>query len=138
MLIVKSDESSEAGTLPDEKLLIAMGKFNEEMVKAGVMLAGEGLQPSSKGARIKFTRGKPTKIDGPFSEAKELVGGFWVIQVKSKEEAIAWASRVPFETGEIEVRQVAEASDFEPAIKTEAGRQALAAEAQLRAKTAKQ
>jgi len=137
MVIVKADQKSEAGVLPDEKLLVAIGKLNEEMIKAGVMLAGEGLQPSSKGARVKFSGGKRTVTDGPFSETKELVGGFWLIQVKSKEEAIEWASRVPFEDGEIEIRQVSEASDFEPAIKTAAGAEVLAAEAAFRAKHAK-
>jgi hypothetical protein len=137
MLIVKSDQKSEAGALPSEKELIAMGKFNDEMIKAGIMLTAEGLLASSKGARVTFSGGKPTVKDGPFSEAKELVGGFWVIQVKSKAEAVAWASRVPFERGEIEVRQVSEAADFEPVIKTEAGRQVLAAEAAFQIKQTK-
>ncbi|MDQ3696478.1 MAG: YciI family protein [Gemmatimonadota bacterium] len=112
MTLVKADKSSEAGVLPDEKLLTEMGKYNEELVKAGVMLAGEGLQPSSKGARVKFSGGKRTVIDGPFTEAKELIAGFWLIQVKSKEEAIEWVKRVPFDEGEIEIRQVFEAEDF--------------------------
>ncbi len=112
MILVKADKSSEAGVLPDEKLLTEMGKYNEELVKAGVMLAGEGLQPSSKGARVKFSGGKRTVIDGPFTEAKELIAGFWLIQVKSKEEAIEWVKRVPFDEGEIEIRQVFEAEDF--------------------------
>jgi hypothetical protein len=112
MLIVKADKDSEAGVLPDEKILGEMAKFNEEMVKAGVMLAGEGLQASSKGARVQFSGGKPKVIDGPFAEAKELVAGFWLIQAKSKAEAIEWARRVPFEDGEIEVRQVFELEDF--------------------------
>jgi hypothetical protein len=114
MMLVKADKNSEAGVLPDEKILSEMGKYNEEMVKAGVMLAGEGLQASSKGARVRFSGGKPTVTDGPFTEAKELVAGFWLIQVKSKEEAIEWAKRVPFDEGEIEIRQVFELEDFEP------------------------
>jgi hypothetical protein len=114
MMMVKADKDSEAGVLPDEKILSDMAKYNEEMVKAGVMLAGEGLQASSKGARVRFARGKPTVTDGPFTEAKELIAGFWLIQVKSKEEAIEWARRVPFEEGEIEIRQVFELEDFGP------------------------
>lgn len=112
MLIVKADKRSEAGEMPDEQILADMAKFNEEMVNAGVMLAGEGLQPSSKGARIRFSKGKPTVIDGPFAETKELIGGFWLIQVKSKDEALAWAQRVPFVDGELELRQVFELEDF--------------------------
>jgi len=112
MLIVKADHRSEAGILPTEKELADMGKLNEEMVKSGVMLAGEGLQASSKGARVTFKGGKPTVKDGPFTEAKELIAGFWLIQAKNKEEAIEWARRVPFEDGEIEVRQVFELEDF--------------------------
>jgi hypothetical protein len=112
MLIVKASRESEAGVLPDEKALAEMAKFNEEMVKAGVMLAGEGLQASSKGARVRFSGGKPTVIDGPFAETKELVAGFWLIQAKSKEEAVEWARRVPFHEGEVEVRQVFELEDF--------------------------
>ena len=113
MVLVKADKNSEAGVLPDEKLLTEMGKFNEELVKAGVMLAGEGLQPSSKGARVKFSGDKRTVIDGPFAETKELIAGFWLWQVKSKEEAIEWVKRAPFGNGaEIEIRQVFEAEDF--------------------------
>jgi hypothetical protein len=112
MMMVKADKDSEAGILPDEKILSDMAKFNEEMVKAGVMLAGEGLQASSKGARVRFSGGKPKVIDGPFAETKELVAGFWLIQAKSKEEAIEWVKRVPFVEGEIEVRQVFELEDF--------------------------
>lgn len=112
MLIVKADHRSEAGILPTEKELADMGKFNEEMVKSGVMLAGEGLQASSKGARVTFKGGKPTVKDGPFTEAKELIAGFWLIQARNKEEAIEWARRVPFVDGEIEVRQVFELEDF--------------------------
>src|SRR5947208_2298170 len=116
MILVKADKNSEAGVLPDEKLLTEMGKFNEELVKAGVMLAGEGLQPSSKGARVKFSGDKRTVTDGPFTEAKELIAGFWLWQVKSKEEAIEWVKRcpnpMPGMESEIEIRQVFEAEDF--------------------------
>ena len=114
MLIVKSDQRSEAGVLPSDKELADMGKFNEQMVKNGMMLAGEGLQASSKGARVTFKGGKPTVVDGPFAETKELVAGFWLIQAKSKEEAVEWARRAPFVDGEIEVRQVFELEDFGP------------------------
>jgi len=115
MAIVKANKDSEAGVLPSKELLAAMGKFTEEMVKAGVLLAAEGLQASSKGARVKFSGTKRTVIDGPFAETKELIGGFWLLQVKSKEEAIEWIKRspAPFEgESEIEIRQVFEASDF--------------------------
>ena len=115
MILVKASKNSEAGVLPDEKLLTEMGKFNEELVKAGVLLAGEGLQASSKGARVKFSGGKRTVIDGPFAETKELIAGFWLWQVKSKEEAIEWVKRIPNPTGdegEVEIRQVFEADDF--------------------------
>src|SRR3954471_241244 len=113
MVIVKASEESEAGVLPDEKILSEMGKYNEELVKAGVMLAAEGLHPSSKGARVKFSGGKRTVIDGPFPETKELIAGYWMWQVKSKEEAIEWLKRAPFDGGtEIELRQVFEADDF--------------------------
>src|SRR5712671_364479 len=112
MVIVKADKQSEAGTLPDKKILTDMGKFNEELVKAGVMLAGEGLQASSKGARVKFSGGKKTVTDGPFAETKELIAGFWLWQVKSMEEAIEWLKRAPFEGTEVEIRQVFELEDF--------------------------
>jgi hypothetical protein len=112
MAIVKADQNTEAGVLPSGELLAEMGKFNEELVKAGVMLAGEGLQASSKGSRVRFEGKKRTVIDGPFSESKELVAGFWLLQAKSKEEAIEWMKRVPFTEGEIEIRQVFEAEDF--------------------------
>ena len=115
MILVKADKNSEAGILPDEKLLTEMGKFNEELVKAGVMLAGEGLHPSSKGARVRFSGAKRTVIDGPFAETKELIAGFWLWQVKSKEEAIEWVMRCPNPMpgeSEIEIRQVFEADDF--------------------------
>ena len=114
MVIVKADKNSEAGVLPTRELLAAMGKYNEELVKAGVMLAGEGLQASSKGARVKFSGNKKTVIDGPFSETKELIAGFWLWQVRSKEEAIEWLKRAPFENTEVEIRQVFEAEDFGP------------------------
>ena len=116
MVMVKANKDSEAGVLPDAKLLADMGKFNEELMKAGVMLAGEGLQPSSKGARVRFSGAKRTVIDGPFAETKELVAGFWLWQVKSKEEAIEWVKRCPNpfpgSESEIEIRQVFEAEDF--------------------------
>jgi len=119
MVIVKADKNSEAGVLPDTKLLADMGKFNEELTKAGVMLAGEGLQPSSKGARVRFSGGKKTVIDGPFAETKELVAGFWLWQVKSKAEAIEWLKRAPFRDGEVEIRQVFETADFGDALTPE-------------------
>ena len=112
MVLVKASRDSEAGILPDAKLLAEMGKFNEELVKAGVMLAGEGLHASSKGARVRFDGAKRTVIDGPFTEAKELVAGFWLWQVRSKEEAIEWLKRAPFDQTEVEIRQVFEADDF--------------------------
>jgi hypothetical protein len=113
MVLVKADKDSEAGVMPSTDLLTKMGKFNEELVKAGVMLAGEGLAPSSKGARVKFEGNKRTVTDGPFAETKELVAGFWLWQVKSKDEAIEWLKRAPFDGGtEVEIRQVFEAEDF--------------------------
>jgi hypothetical protein len=116
MVIVKANEDSEKGVMPSEKLLADMGKFNEELVKAGVMLAGEGLHPSSKGARVRFSGAKRTVIDGPFSETKELIAGYWLFEVKSLAEAIEWVKRTPnpFPEGEseIEIRQVFEADDF--------------------------
>jgi hypothetical protein len=112
MVLVKADKNSEAGVLPDEKMLTDMGNFNEDLVKAGVMLAGEGLQPSSKGARVRFSGGKRAVIDGPFAETKELIAGFWLWQVKSKEEAIEWLKRAPFQDTEVEIRQVFETEDF--------------------------
>jgi hypothetical protein len=115
MVVVKASKDSEAGVLPSTELLTNMGKFNEELVKAGVMLAGEGLQPSSKGKRITFTGGKPTITDGPFAETKELVAGFWIWQVRSIEEAVEWLKRSPFGPGaEVEIRPVFEAEDFGP------------------------
>jgi hypothetical protein len=115
MVMIKADKDTEAGVLPSEKLLAEMGKYNEELVKAGVMLAGEGLQPSSKGARVRFSGDQRTVIDGPFTETKELIAGFWMFQVKSKEEAIEWVKRCPNPLqgdSEIEIRQVYEAEDF--------------------------
>src|SRR5213593_2467898 len=119
MVLVKADKNSEAGVLPSQDILAAMGKYNEELVKAGVMLAAEGLQPSSKGARVKFEGTKRTVTDGPFSETKELIAGFWLWQVKSREEAIEWLKRAPFDGGtEIELRQVFETEDFAPSAPT--------------------
>ena len=115
MAIVKASKDSEAGKMPSEELLAAMGEFNEELVKAGVMLAGEGLHPSSKGARVAFGGGKRTVIDGPFTETKELIAGYWLLQVRSMDEAVEWMKRCPNpheEAGEIEIRPVFEAEDF--------------------------
>src|SRR3977135_2364641 len=113
MVIVKANKAYEGGILPNKEILTEMGKFNEELVKAGIMLAGEGLQASSKGARVRFSGGKRTVIDGPFTETKELIAGFWLWQVRSMDEAIEWLKRAPFEDGaEVEIRQVFEAEDF--------------------------
>ena len=112
MVIVKANKESEVGVLPSTEILAEMTKFNEELVKAGVMLAGEGLHASSKGARVRFAGKQRTVIDGPFAETKELIAGFWLWQVKSKDEAIAWLKRAPFQEGEVEIRQVFEADDF--------------------------
>src|SRR5437868_3357031 len=112
MVLVKAGEESEAGVLPSQELLTAMGTYNEDLVKAGVMLAGEGLQPSSKGARVRFDGSKRTVIDGPFAETKELVAGFWLWQCRSMEEAIEWLKRAPFDQTELEIRQVFESEDF--------------------------
>ena len=114
MMIVKASRESEAGAMPTEKVLADMAKYNEELVKAGVLLDLSGLKPSSAGARIKYSGDKRTVVDGPFAESKELVAGFWIIQVKSKNEAIEWAKRVPFEDGEVELRQFFELEDFTP------------------------
>lgn len=120
MVLVKANKESEAGVLPDQKILAAMGKYNDELVKAGVMLAAEGLHASSKGARVRFDGDKRTVIDGPFAETKELIAGFWLWQVRSKEEAIEWLKRAPFGGGtEVEIRQVFEAEDFGPALTPE-------------------
>ena len=136
MVIVKATKDSEAGIMPSEKLLTEMGKFNEELVKAGVMLAGEGLHPSSKGARVKFSGQQRTVIDGPFAESKELIAGYWIWQVNSKEEAIEWVKRCPNPMGgesEIEIRQVFEAEDFGAALTPELKEQ----DERLRKKTGK-
>ncbi len=133
MILVKADKDSEAGVLPNKEMLESMGKFNEELTKAGVMLAGEGLQASSKGARVRFEGKKRTVIDGPFAESKELVAGFWLWQVRSKDEAIEWAKRIPFEGSEVEIRQVFETEDFGASMTPEMKEQ----EERIRAKTAK-
>ena len=112
MVIVKASRDTEAGVMPSQQLLTDMGKFNEELVKAGVMLAGEGLHPSSNGARVRFDGSSRTVIDGPFSETRELIAGFWLIQVRSRDEALEWVKRIPFREGEVEVRQVFETEDF--------------------------
>jgi hypothetical protein len=138
MVIVPAGNGSEEGILPDEKLLAEMGRFNEEMVKAGVMLAGEGLHDTSKGARLEFTGGTTRVIDGPFTESKELIAGFWLIQVKSKEEAIEWMKRAPFGEGVVlEIRQVFETEDFGPALTPELREQEerLRAQAEANAKS---
>ena len=134
MVLVKANEDSEAGVLPDEKILTEMGKFNEELVKAGVMLAGEGLHPSSKGARVKFSGEKRNVIDGPFAETKELIAGFWLWQVKSLEEAIEWLKRAPFREGEVEIRQVFETDDFGAQLTPELREQEERLRAQIEAK----
>jgi len=131
MIIVKADKNSEAGVLPDQKLLTEMGKYNEELGAAGVLLAAEGLHPSSKGARVKFSGSQRTVIDGPFAETKELIAGFWLWQVKSMEEAIAWVKRCPMAHAEIEIRQVFEAEDFGPAFTPELREQAERLRAQV-------
>ena len=133
MIMVKATDQSEAGEMPSQELLEQMQQYNEELVKAGVLLAGEGLHPSAKGARVKFSGDKRTVTDGPFTETKELVAGFWLIQVKSKHEAIEWVKRVPFRQGVIEIRQVFEADDFGPALTPELRE----AEERLRSQTAK-
>ena len=112
MILVKASKESEAGMMPSQQLLTEMGKFNEELAKAGVLLAGEGLHPSSRGTRVKFSGDKRIVIDGPFAETKELIAGFWIWQVNSKDEAINWLKRAPFEDTEVEIRQVFEAEDF--------------------------
>jgi hypothetical protein len=112
MILVKASDESESGIMPSEQILTEMGKFNEELAKAGVLLAAEGLHPSSKGARVRFSGGQRTVIDGPFAETKELIAGFWIWQVKSTEEAIEWLKRAPFEETEVEIRRIFEAEDF--------------------------
>ena len=137
MVLVKASKESEAGVLPDKRILTEMGKFNEELVKAGVMLAGDGLHPSSKGARVRFSGGKRTVIDGPFAEAKELVAGFWLWHVKSKEEAIEWLKRAPFDETEVEIRQLFEAADFGPEFTPELREQEELQRAQMAKRAAK-
>jgi hypothetical protein len=133
-VIVKADKNSEAGIMPSREILTAMGKFNEQLVKAGVMLAGEGLHPTSKGKRVKFSGGKHTITDGPFAESKELIAGFWLWQVRSMDEAVEWLKRSPFDGGtEIEIRQVFEADDFGPEMTPEHKEQ----EERLRAQVSK-
>ena len=135
MVLVKSDSTTEAGVLPDEKLLTEMGRYNDELARAGVLLAGEGLQASSKGARVRFSGNSRTVVDGPFPDANELIAGFWILQVKSKEEAIEWVKRIPHpaeEESEIEVRRVFEAEDIGPALTPELR----SAEERLRAQSA--
>src|SRR5689334_6144005 len=135
MVIIKADERSEAGEMPSERLLTEMGKYNEELVRAGVLLAGEGLHPISKGARVRLSGSKRTVVDGPFAETKQLVAGFWLIQVSSKEEAIEWVKRIPNPDGgdaEVEIRQVFEAEDFGAALTPDVREQ----EARLRAELA--
>ncbi|HYE36776.1 YciI family protein [Methylocaldum sp.] len=135
MILIKADKNTEAGVMPSEKLLTEMGKFNEELVKAGVMLAGEGLHPSSKGARVRFSGAQRTVIDGPFAETKELIAGFWLWQCKSLDEAIEWVKRCPNPVEgdtEIEIRQVFEMEDFGPALTPELREQ----EQRLRAQAA--
>jgi len=119
MVIVKANKDSEAGKLPDEKLLTEMSKFNEQLIKAGVLIGMDGLRPSSSGARVRFSGGKKTVVDGPFAETKELIAGYWVWQVKSKEEAIEWLKRAPFQDTEVEIRPVFEPADFGEALKPE-------------------
>jgi len=128
VVFVKASKDSEAGVMPSEQELLEMTKYNEELVKAGAMLAGEGLHPSSKGTRIRYTGGKRTVIDGPFGETKELVAGFWILQVKSQAEAIEWLKRAPFKEGEVEIRQIFDAEDFAYAP------EAMAKEQELRSK----
>jgi len=133
MVLVKANKDSEAGVLPTEQELVEMGKFNEELIRAGVMLAGEGLHPTRKGKRIQFGGGGKTTVkDGPFAETKELLAGFWIVQVKSLDECVQWFKRAPFKEGEIEIRQVFDSADFEPVIKTDAGRAVLEAEDEFR------
>jgi hypothetical protein len=139
MVIVKASKDSEAGVLPSKELFAAMGRYNEELVKAGVMLAADGLRPSSAGKRVKFSGGQHVVTDGPFAETKELIGGFWIWQVKSMEEAVAWLKKAPFGGGvEIEIRQFHEAEDFEPVLAQELKDQEnrLRAESERRARSA--
>ncbi|MGH9458154.1 MAG: YciI family protein [Thermoanaerobaculia bacterium] len=138
MVIVKADENSEKGIMPDQKLLTDMGNYNEELGKAGIILAGDGLHPSSKGKRVRFEGGKKTVIDGPFAETKELIAGFWIWQVRSMDEAVEWLKRAPFQGTEVEIRPVFEAEDFGEEFTPELREQEkrIWAEAQERAKKA--
>jgi hypothetical protein len=135
MIIVKASPESETGVLPTAEQLEEMGRYNEELVRAGVMLAGEGLHPSSRGVRVQYNGKERTVVDGPFSETKELVAGFWLIQVKSRDEALEWVKRIPFQEGEVEIRQVFETEDFAPSDPTGELR---AAEERLRLQVAAQ
>ena len=132
MILVKANKDSEAGVMPTTEMLAEMGKFNEELARAGVLLAGEGLHASRKGARVRYEGSKRTVTDGPFAETKELVAGFWIWQVASREEALEWAGRIPFREGEVEIRQIFEAEDFGPALTPELREQ----EDRLRSQTA--
>ena len=135
MVIVKANKDSEAGVLPDQKILAAMGKYNEELANAGVMLAGEGLHPSSKGKRVRFSGTQRTVTDGPFAETKELVAGFWLLKAKSMDEVVAWVKRAPFDGGtEVEIRQLFEAEDFGPEFTPELRRREEALRAKISAK----
>ena len=136
MVIVKADRNSEAGVMPSKQLLTDMGNFNQQLANAGVMLAGEGLHPSSKGVRVKFAAGKTSVIDGPFAETKELVAGFWLWKCKSLDEAIEWLKRAPFEETEVEIRQVFEAEDFGDEFTPEARAQEERIRAQIEAQSA--
>jgi hypothetical protein len=136
MVIVKADKDSEAGVMPSEKMLREMGHYNEQLVKAGIMLAGEGLHPSAKGKRVRFEGNERTVIDGPFAEAKELIAGFWLLQAKSTQEVVEWIKRAPFESGaEIEIRPVFEAADFGAALTPELRAQEERLRAQISEKT---
>jgi hypothetical protein len=138
LVMVKATPESEAGELPSTEMLAKMGAYNQELAKAGIILGGEGLQPTSKGARIRFADGKPTVTDGPFAETKELVAGFWILQGKSKEEIVEWLSRAPFERGEqVEIRQIYEMEDFAPVTTPEITAQAAELHAYISAENTK-
>lgn len=135
MVLVPASKESEDGTMPTEAELIEMNNFNQELISAGVMLSGEGLHPTSKGARISFASSQPTVIDGPFAESKGLIAGFWLVQAKSQEEVVERFKRAPFKQGYLEIRQVFSSEDFEPVIKTDVGRAVLEAEDEFRKRT---